>query len=107
MREPIVGGKGVKYLYEPLKISLYGEVNGRFVALRASNNQPSPSIGQLYNETTAPGLTTQPGTLQFGEGLRVTPVFYRDLVRLNYRATYQQFIAPNSNVSFQRLPFHF
>lgn len=107
MRETIVGGNGVKYLYEPLRISLYGEANGRFVALRASNHQPSPSIGQLYNEATAPGLTTQPGTLQFGEGLRMTPVFAKDLVRLNYRATFQQFIAPNSNFSFQRLTFDF
>ena len=64
----------VKSVYEPLKISLYGEINGRFVDLRGSGGQPSPSIEQLYTETTAPGLTWQPGTLQFGEGLRMTPV---------------------------------
>jgi hypothetical protein len=105
MMETIVGGHTVKPVYEPWKISLYGEVNGRFVDLRASNGQPSPSIGQVYTENTAPGLTTQPGTLQFGEGIRMTPVLAKDIVRLNYSATYQQYIAPGSAFSFQRLTF--
>jgi len=105
MMETIVGGHAVKPVYEPWKISLYGEVNGRFVNLRASNGQPSPSIGQLYTESTAPGLTTQPGTLQFGEGIRMTPVLAKDYVRLNYSATYQEYIAAGSSFSFQRLTF--
>lgn len=103
MREVIVGGNGVKPIYEPLKISLYGEVNGRFVALRPSTGQPSPSIEQLYTEATAPGLTNQPGTLQFGEGLRMTPVLADAIVRLNYSVAYQQYITPSSMFSFQRL----
>ena len=104
MREVIVGGNAVKPVYQPLKISVYGEVNGRFVALQPSTGQPSPSIEQLYTEATAPGLTTQPGTLQFGEGLRMTPVLANAVVRLNYSVAYQQYVAPeNSAFSFQRL----
>jgi len=103
MREVIVGGNGVKPIYEPLKISLYGELNGRFVALRPSTGQPSPSIEQLYSEATAPGLTNQPGTLQFGEGLRMTPVLADAIVRLNYSVAYQQYVTASSTFSFQRL----
>jgi hypothetical protein len=104
MREIIVGGNAVKPIYERLKISLYGEVNGRFVSLRPSMGQPSPSIEQSYNETTAPGLATQPGALQFGEGLRMTPVLANAVVRLNYSLAYEQYVAPqNSTFSFQRL----
>lgn len=69
MRQIIIGGSGVKPVSEPLKISLYGEINGRFVSLRPSHGQPSPSIEQLYSEATAPGLTSHPGTLQLGEGV--------------------------------------
>ncbi len=104
MREIIIGGNALKPIYEPLKVSLYGEVNGRFVALRPSHGQPSPSIEQLYSETTAPGLTSQPGTLQLGEGLRMTPVLAKAIVRLNYNLAYQQYFAPgNSTFSFQRV----
>jgi len=103
MTETIVGGSGVKPLSARLHLTLYGEVNGRFVDLRPSPNQPSPSIGQLYTEATAPGLTTQPGTIQFGEGLRLAPVVADDRLRLNYRATYQQYVAPGSIFSFQRV----
>jgi hypothetical protein len=107
MRETIVGGNVVKPVYQPLKISLYGEANGRFVDLRPSNGQVSPSIGQLYTEATAPGLTTQAGTLQLGEGVRMTPVRLNDRLRLNYSVTYQQYVAPGSSFSFQRLTFDF
>jgi hypothetical protein len=105
MRETIVGGNGVKYLSQKWKLSMFGEANGRFVSLRPSMGQPSPSIEQLYSEATAPGLTTQPGTLQLGEGLRLTPVLGNDIVRLNYRATYQQYVTPGSSYSFQRVTF--
>jgi hypothetical protein len=106
MRESIVGGNVVKPLYDRLKLSAYAEVNGRFVDIRPSSGQPSPSIEQLYTGATAPGLTTQPGTLQLGEGVRLTPILANDYVRLNYRLTYQQFVA-GSGFSFQRLMFDF
>lgn len=104
MREIIVGGDGVKPLNDRLRMTLYGELNGRIVSLRASNGQASPSIGQLYDDSTAPGLTAHPSYLQFGEGLRMTPVFDKGRIRLNNKVAYQQYVAPaNSTFSFQRV----
>lgn len=103
MRETIPGGNVWWPIFEPLHLSLYGEVNGRFVDIRPSPNQPSPSIEQLYTEVTAPGLTKQPGFLQFGEGLRLRPVISLLNLRLNYLLLFQQFVAPNdSEFSFER-----
>jgi hypothetical protein len=68
-------------------LSLFGEANGRFVAIRAENSQSSPSIGQLYTDATAPGLSNQPGFAQFGEGIRLQPALAGGHVRLNYSAT--------------------
>jgi hypothetical protein len=104
MTQTIVGGNVVKPFYERLNASLYGEINGRFVSIRASHGQGSPSIEQLYTEATAPGLTTQPGTLQLGEGIRIRPIFANDVVRLNYSLSYQQYVTSGSpGFSFQRL----
>jgi hypothetical protein len=103
MRETIAGANAIKPIYDPLKISLYGEINGRFVSLRPSDGQPSPSIEQLYTEATAPGLTNQPGVLQLGEGVRMTPVLGNAIVRLNYNVAFQQYFAPgNTTFSFER-----
>src|SRR4029077_18242573 len=77
--------------------------NGRFVAIRASAGQPSPSIDQLYAEATAPGLSSQPAFVQFGEGIRLRPAFFKDHMRSNYFVNFQQFSAPgNSAFSFRR-----
>jgi hypothetical protein len=104
MTQTIVGGSAVKPFYQPLNAGLYAEVNGRFVNIRPSTGQPSPSIGTLYTEATAPGLTSQPGTLQLGEGIRIRPTYFNDVFRLNYSLAYQQFFTPgNSTFSFQRL----
>lgn len=104
MTQTILGGNVVKPFYSRLNASLHGEINGRFVNLRASNGQPSPSIGLLYTEATAPGLASQPGALQLGEGVQIRPVFAGDVVRLKYDLSYQQYLTPgNSNFSFQRL----
>lgn len=103
MREIIVGSNVVKPIFPKLNVSLLGEINGRFVDIRSSNGNSSPSIGVLYTEATAPGLSSQPGFLQLGEGVRMRPVFWSDFVHLNYLASYQQFFAPgNSQFSFQR-----
>jgi hypothetical protein len=102
MTETIVGGNVVKPFSGQLNASLLGEMNGRFVSIRESNGQNSPSISQVYDEATAPGLTTQAGTFQLGEGIRIRPVFDKDLVRLNYSAIYQQYFATD-NFTFQRL----
>jgi hypothetical protein len=103
MREVITGANVVKPFYARLNMSFLGEANGRFVDIRSSTGNPSPSIEALYTDTTAPSLATQPGFLQFGEALRMRPIFWDDLLHLNYQASYQQFIAPaNSRFTFQR-----
>jgi hypothetical protein len=105
MRETILGVSAVKPdVYPPLNVSIYGEINGRFVNIRPSTGQPSPSIEQLYTEATAPGLTNQPEFAQFGEGIRMRPVRFNDRLHLNYDLAYRQYAAPsNSNFSFQRV----
>lgn len=104
MRETIVGLDGVKPLGSTLHASLYGEMNGRFVDIRPSLNQPSPTIDQLYSEATAPGLGTQPGFVQLAEGFRVRPVLFDDFLRMNYDLAYRQYFAPtDSTYDFQRL----
>ena len=104
MRETIVGLSGVKPLAAKSHVSLYGEANGRFVNIRPSPGQPSPSLEQLYTEATAPGVTSQPGFVQLAEGLRFRPVLYNDLLRMNYDLAYRQYFAPeDSAFSFQRL----
>ncbi|HXY26137.1 MAG TPA: hypothetical protein VEI73_15910 [Candidatus Acidoferrum sp.] len=104
MRQTIVGASAVKPFYAKLSAAFYGEMNGRFVDIRPSLGQPSPTIGALYTEATAPGLTNQPGTVQFGEGVRMRPVWFDDFLHLDYNLTYQQYVAPgNSSFTFQHL----
>lgn len=108
MRQTIVGANVIKPVTEwsaisKLNLALVGEINGRFVDLRGNHDDSSPSIEQLYSEATAPGLATQPGFIQFGEGLRVKPVLFHDYLQLNYFANFQQFIAASdSHYSFLR-----
>jgi hypothetical protein len=103
MREIIVGSSAVKPFFAPLNAAVYGEVNGRFVDIRPSTGQPSPSIEQLYPEATAPGLTTQPGTVQLGEGIRIRPIWANDLIHSDYSLTYQQYVTPSDPFTFQRV----
>lgn len=103
MREVIPGANVVRPFSSHWNVSLLGEVNGRFVDIRASHGNNSPSISSIYNPTTAPGLSSQPGFLQLGEGIRMRPIFRDDFVHLNYTASYQEFFAPgNSHYQFQR-----
>ena len=107
MTQTIVGAKAIKPVYEwdairKLNLSLNGEVNGRFVNIRGKGGQSTPSIGTLYNDTSAPGLSNQPGFLQLGEGIRIKPVI-GDHLELNYSGGFQEFLAPsNSQSSFER-----
>ncbi len=108
MQETIVGASAIKPVHElaairKLNLALLGEVNGRFVSLRGNHGTSTPSIEQLYTEATAPGLATQPAFAQLGEGVRIKPVLFGDLLQLNYLASFQQFFAPsNSHYSFLR-----
>jgi len=107
MTQTIVGGSVIKPVFEwaairKLNLSLLGEVNGRSVNLRGEYGQSFPSIETIYTNATAPGLSSQPGFIQLGEGFRVKPVF-GDHLQLNYLANFQQFFAPsNSQYSFRR-----
>jgi hypothetical protein len=104
MRQTIAGASVVKPFYAKLSAAFYGEINGRFVDIRPSLSQPSPTIGALYTEATAPGLANQPGTVQLGEGARMRPVLFDDFLHLDYNLTFQQYVAPgNSAFTFERL----
>ena len=103
MNEGIAGGGLVRPINARLNASFYAEVNGRWVDIRPSTGQPSPSIEQLYNGLTAPGLNTQPFTFQLGAGLRMRPNFKNNLIHLIYDVAYRPYIATDSDFSFQRL----
>ena len=102
MRETITGINGTWPLWSRINLSVYGEANGRFVALRPGSDTGSPSIQQAYTPATAPGLANQPSFAQFGQGLRIAPALAGGFVRLNYAVTYRQFVAGDSTFSFQR-----
>ena len=107
MRQTIAGASVIKPLFEwpatnKLKLSLVGEVNGRFTEIRGAQGQSAPTIQAIYSDATAPGLASQPGLVQLGEGVRMKPVI-ADHLQLNYFANFQQFLAPaNSRNSFLR-----
>jgi hypothetical protein len=108
MRETIVGVSGVWPVLKRLKVSLMGELNGRFINLRGSLGQASPSIEALYTPVTAPGLGTNPGFVQSGEGVRIRPTLFSDFLRLDYFMYFQQYFAPgNSSFSFRRFTVDF
>jgi hypothetical protein len=102
MSEAITGANAVFPFWRKLNASVYAEANGRFVDLRGSRGQTSPSIELLYSPATAPGLGTQTGFAQFGQGLRLRPVFAKDYIRLNYLVSFQEYVAGGSHFSFQR-----
>jgi hypothetical protein len=103
VRQTIVGGNVIFPVVPKLKLSLFGEVNGRFIDVRGSHGQSSPSIEQLYSPAAAPGLVSQPGFLQFGEGVRLRPSLLSNHIQLNYEVKFQEFLAPgDSTYSFNR-----
>lgn len=103
MRQTIIGASTIKPFAARLSAAFSGEINGRLVDIFPSLNQPSPTIGAEFSEATAPGITHQPGTLEFGEGVRMRPVLFEDFLHLDYNLTYQQWVAPGSAFSFERL----
>lgn len=107
MSETIVGSNVTKPVVEwpairGLNLSLIAELNGRFVGIQGEHGQSVPSIDNLYTNATAPGLASQPGFIQFAEGIRFKPVI-GDHLQLNYLGKFQQFSAPSdSHYSFLR-----
>lgn len=103
MTEFIGGGNAIVPIFSRIGLSLYGEINDRTVSIRGDHGQSSPSIEQVYDEATAPGLTHQPNFVQFGEGARLRHPFFTDHIQLDYLVTFQQFVAPGaSSNSFRR-----
>ena len=102
MREVIAGASAVKPFAGGLNFSLLGELNGRFVDLRPSSGNGSPSIEALYTDATAPGLASQPAFLQLGEGARIRPILWNDHLHFNDQVSFQEFVAPGSRFSFSR-----
>jgi hypothetical protein len=101
MSQTILGLNAIKPVYEwptirKLNLALLGEMNGRFVDIRGMSGQSVPSIEGVYTNATAPGLGSQPGFMQLGEGFRIKPVI-GDYFQLNYLANFQQFFAPSSS----------
>jgi len=103
MRETVVGANATWPVLQKLHMALYGEANGRLVAIRAATGQTSPSIEQLYSAVTAPGLGSQPAFAQFGEGVRFAPALAGGHIRLNYAITLKEYVAGDSTFSFERL----
>src|SRR4051794_2380455 len=100
MRQTIVGANVIKPVFEVsairwLNLALLGEINGRFVNVRGEHGQTDPSIETLYNDVTAPGLNSQPGFAQLGEGLRIKPAIGN--LQFNYMGKFQQFFAPSNS----------
>lgn len=103
MTQTVVGANAVFPVIPKINMSLYAEANGRFVDIRGAHGFNSPSIEQIYTPLNTPGLGTQPGFAQFGEGVRIRPEFAGGHVRLNYYATFQEYVAGSSDFSFERL----
>ncbi len=103
--ETIVGGNAVVPIAAAgrLNLSALGEINGRFADVRGARSKDQPSIGDRFDDATAPGLTSQPGFVQFGEGIRARPSLLNGRLNLNYLLQFQQFVAPDDETfSFRR-----
>jgi hypothetical protein len=110
MSQTIIGANVTKPVFEwpsikNLNLALLGEVNGRFVDIRGEPGQSTPSIETVYTNATAPGLNSQPGFIQLGEGVRIAPTIplpFEPLIRdleLHYTVRFQQFFAPSSSTN--------
>ncbi len=105
LRHTVVGGNVVAPissfgLARALNLSLLGEAHGRIVAIRDGASDDVPFVGDVFTETTAPGLTDQPNVLQIGEGARLRPDAFGGRLRFNYLVRFQQFFG--EGVSFRR-----
>jgi hypothetical protein len=105
MTATMLGGQAaipLNAIAAPLRLSLLLEGNGRMFDLRDGKEPDFPSIGTIFTEATAPGLTSQPSYASFGEGIRLRPWLFNDNLQLNYSFVYQQFASTEANSSFSR-----
>jgi hypothetical protein len=106
MTETITSANAIVPVSHILNVSLLGEINGRFINLRGNHSESTPSIENIFTETTAPGLATQPPFVQLGEGVRLEPTLFNDHLQIDYLAQFQQYAAPSdSHYSFRRYTF--
>lgn len=89
-------------LFQPARMAIVAELNGRFPSLRSGTSSSIPTVNQIFNESTAPGLTSQTAYFQPSEGLRLEPGFFKNRIRLNYLFQFQQYLAGDSAYSFRR-----
>ncbi len=86
-----------------LRLAVIGGVAGRFVDIRSATSDQAPPIGQLYDESTAPGLSRQKAYVQLREGLRLTPSLPGGWLRFNYLVSAEQFrTSRDTQTSFNR-----
>jgi hypothetical protein len=83
-------------------ISFTAEFNGRIPQLRPDTNESVPTIGALYTEATAPGLTRSATFLEPGVGIQIQPGYFHNTLRLHYLANFQDFDAVGAPYSFRR-----
>jgi hypothetical protein len=102
--ETIVGTNAIVPLPRAgaINLAILGEVNGRVVDVRSGRPDDGVSLGLRFGEASAPGLRSQPGFVQFGEGARIAPSVANGRLRLDYRAQLQQFAASDAGYSFRR-----
>lgn len=110
LRETVTGVSADVLL--PRGFHFLGELNGRWPKIGPRSGQSSPSIDQVYSESTAPGLLQQPGFLQPGEGLQFLhhegglgeKADFGASYDFDWSVNFQQFLAPSaSTYSFRRL----
>jgi hypothetical protein len=86
-----------------LHSALIGGISTRTVDIRSGQADDGPSIEDLYNDTTAPGLSRQDAFVELSEGIRLRPSLLNRWLRLNYLAMAQQFrTSAISHSSFNR-----
>ncbi|MGB6132799.1 MAG: hypothetical protein WBD93_21605 [Acidobacteriaceae bacterium] len=97
-----IAGAGATVPLHSYGISFTAEFNGRVPQLRPNSGQSAPTIGALYTEATAPGLTQPAAFVQPGVGIQIQPGFFNNRLRLHYLANFQDFAAIRVPYSFRR-----
>ena len=107
-RQTLVGGSVVYPLprvpgLDALRPSLVGGINGRWVDIRPGYGTNAPSIEEVNDGASAPGLGRQDGFLELREGIWLKPSIANGHVRFNYLLSAQQFrTSRESQSSFNR-----
>lgn len=84
-------------------LSFTAEFNGRVPQLRPDTKDGVPTVGALYTEATAPGLTHSAAFLQPGVGIQIQPHLFDNRLRLHYLVNVQDFASLGGTAySFRR-----